>query len=374
MNPRLARGLADLLRGRAVPWREMSIGREADFIVACDMEDLSVLVHRRVSSLPEASGWPLTLREALEREAAAEAARELLRRRELVSVLAALGAEGIHPILLKGAALAYTAYDTPSLRPRTDTDLMVGREQVEATQRVMAGLGYLKPPYSDGDVLFCQFPLEKAGQLGARHLFDFHWKISTQPIFADLLTQGELASDAVPVPALGPHARAAGPVHALLLACIHPVMHHQAAERLLWTYDLHLLASQLAEVDFERLVEVAAAKHVASVCAHELALATSRFGTVVPDGVTRALSSVRTAEPSAVYLRRDRRWHNELISSLGALRWTDRLRLLREVALPGPRYMLQSYGVTRKYGAILLPALYLHRGLRGVWKVLTGRK
>ena len=57
------------------------------------------------------------------------------------------------------------------------------------------------------------------------------------------------------------------------------------------------------------------------------------------------------------------------------LGWGARLRLLREVAFPAPRYMLQSYGwadtgLTRA----LLPALYLHRGLRGVSRVVRGEK
>jgi hypothetical protein len=37
--------------------------------------------------------------------------------------------------------------------------------------------------------------------------------------------------------------------------------------------------------------------------------------------------------------------------------------------------MLGSYGVgNRAWGFALLPALYLHRNVRGIWKVLAGRK
>jgi len=48
---------------------------------------------------------------------------------------------------------------------------------------------------------------------------------------------------------------------------------------------------------------------------------------------------------------------------------------LREVAFPAPAYMLRAYrldGVTA--AGALLPALYVHRGLKGLWKVLLGRK
>jgi hypothetical protein len=56
-------------------------------------------------------------------------------------------------------------------------------------------------------------------------------------------------------------------------------------------------------------------------------------------------------------------------------RWSDRLRLLREVILPGPAYMLKAYGVAPSaLGPALLPVLYLHRLASGGWKVLAGQK
>jgi hypothetical protein len=55
--------------------------------------------------------------------------------------------------------------------------------------------------------------------------------------------------------------------------------------------------------------------------------------------------------------------------------WSDRLRLLREVTLPGPAYMLQAYNVTSSpLGSALLPFLYCHRLVLGGWKVLARRK
>ena len=79
------------------------------------------------------------------------------------------------------------------------------------------------------DDLFSQFEMQKVDGFGVCHVFDMHWKISTQPVFDSVLTYGEMLPRAQPVPALGPHAMTAGLVDALLLACIHPVMHHQNA-------------------------------------------------------------------------------------------------------------------------------------------------
>jgi hypothetical protein len=42
---------------------------------------------------------------------------------------------------------------------------------------------------------------------------------------------------------------------------------------------------------------------------------------------------------------------------------------------PSGNYMVASYGMSKHaLGVALLPALYLHRNLRGLWHVLAGRK
>jgi hypothetical protein len=178
------------------------------------------------------------------------------------------------------------------------------------------------------------------------------------------------------VPALGPHAWTASRVHALLLACVHPAMHHRNVERLIWVYDVHLLASGLPPEHLDRFAAMAVGKQVGTICAHQLGLARTRFGTLISDGLIARLVTRRENERSAGYLKLGRRWHDELLSSLRGLpRWRDRLRLVREVLLPAPAYLLAAYGLTnRTVGLALSPALYVHRGVRGFWKVLVGRK
>jgi hypothetical protein len=347
-----------------------------EFLQACSERDVTGLACQRLRSLLEGSDWPQDICDALARETRAQMAKELLRQKEVMSVLEVLAAQDIDPILLKGTALAYSLYDSPASRPRIDTDLLIRRNQVNAVRRVMARSGYTAPAHCDGDLLFCQFPLKKTDEFGLVHTFDFHWKISTQSVFADVLVFDEIAAVAIDLPALGEHARTTGPLHSLLLACIHPVMHHRNVESLIWTYDVHLLASRLSEREFSRFSELAVAKRVSAICAHQLSTARRWLGTRIPDAAMMKLGAVDGREPSAVYLRPNRRWGDELMSSLRGLpRWRDRLRLLREVALPDPTYMLKAYDLTpSSLGAALLPVLYLHRLASGGWKVLLGQK
>lgn len=278
--------LSALVNGERVAWQMLGV-TSGEFLEACAAEDLIGLVHQRLRTWSEEGDWPRTLCANLAQQARSETAKELVRRQELISVLDALADAHVHPILLKGTPLAYDVYSAPASRPRQDTDLLVRRVALDAVCCAMTQLGYTAPTCSDGEFVLCQFAMAKEDRFGVAHAFDFHWKISTQSVFADLLTYDELAADAVPVPALGPHARAAGPVHALLLACLHPVMHHRNVERLIWVYDIHLLASRLSAAELERFADLAVAKRVGAICAHELAIARARFWTSIPDHLTR---------------------------------------------------------------------------------------
>ncbi len=360
------------LRGEELTWSALGT-TSTRLLDACAALQISTLLHHRLAGTRH-DDWPDDVRRELARTAHAAAALEMIRSRETASVLTALAASGIHPILLKGAPLAHVVYDSPALRPHADTDLLIRREERETVKSTMRGCGYVESLLSNGELLFCQFAMVRRDPLGVEHAFDFHWKISTQSLFADVLRYDELAAAAIPVPALGPHARCAGAIHALLLACIHPVMHHRRSQRLIWLYDIHLLMSQLSDGETERFANLAVDKRVAAICLHQIALTRERFGTSVPDRLAARLSARRTPEPSEIYLQPSRRWHHELASNVRGLpRLRDRIRLVREVLFPGPRYMLDAYRL-RGCAVIALPMLYGHRLLNGLWNVMAGRK
>ena len=362
---------AAFVAGGSVTWHDLHLSAD-ELLALCDTEDLSALVHYRLME-SNSDDWPAPLAEILSERARASAGEEMVRGAETRAVVAALGAAGVQPLLIKGTHLAYSVYPIPAARTRDDTDLLIAAGDVEKARGVMASLGYTATVYCSE--LLSQFDVQKRDRLGVGHAYDVHWKISTQPVFADVLIYDEMLARATPVPALGPAAAAPCAVDSLLLACIHPAMHHQNVERMLWTYDTHLLASRMMPHEFREFARVACGRRVAAVCAHELRRAQARFATAVPDDVLRELSEA-VDEPSAEYLASHRRWHDELASSVRALpAFGDRVKLLREVLLPRPGYMLAAYGLHGKpLASLLLPALYVHRNARGAWKILTGKK
>jgi hypothetical protein len=354
-------------------WEDLGI-TSGELLAVCAAEELGPLVYHRLCEHGGVGQWPDAVERELASAARRAAAEELLRGAQAREVVEALARAGIRALLVKGTPLAYSVYPAPATRPRSDTDLLVAADDVEPARAVLATIGFT--PTTTCDRLFSQFEVHKRDGLGVTHAFDVHWKISTQTVFADALVFEELFARAVPVPALGPAAMTLCGSDALLLACMHPVMHHHNEERLLWVYDIHLLASRLAPGELVAFARLARTRKMSGVCARGLRRAHTMFRTPLPPGILESLEAPGPPEPSTEYLASERRWHHETLASLRALpRVSDRLRMIREILLPSPRYMMAAYGVRgNPLAPWLLPALYVHRNVRGVWKILSRKK
>ena len=122
----------------------------------------AVVGHRLTGLALEASGrgelrlpdHALDELEDLQRDAMTHA---VLLERRLVEVNAALTAEGIEFVVLKGPAIAHTCYPDPAWRPFSDLDLLVRRDQWTKVCELLATLGYrreLPEPRPGFDVRF----------------------------------------------------------------------------------------------------------------------------------------------------------------------------------------------------------------------------
>jgi hypothetical protein len=157
---------------------------------------------------------------------------------------------------------------------------------------------------------------------GGEHTLDLHWKISNSELLSRLFSYDELREAAVPLPALSPHAFGAGLVHALLIACMHRAGHKQApyfvdgvahysGDRLIWLYDIHLLAQAMSPAQWDEFLRLAGQKGLRAVCLEGIEQTRSRFATPVPQEVLDELARPGSLEPAAQYLdarHLKRRW------------------------------------------------------------------
>jgi hypothetical protein len=299
---------------------------------------------------------PDALRQRLRDIAIHAAAIEPRRLDDLREVLAALAANGVQPLIVKGTALAYSLYPQPDLRPRGDTDLLIDMSELPAVRAAFRALGFEERMMPAAEETYRQTTFARGG-----HLYDVHWSITISPVFADLLAVSELRARSVALPAIGGDARTISDVDALLYACIHRVAHHHGSERLIWLADVDLLRRRMSAEEHRQFWEVAAERAIVGICLNTIELANEWFGGEV-HGLPQHLAD--REEPTRAWLEHGRTRGAEFAAEMAATRgWRARARRLRQIAFPSRDFMRAQFGSD---SPLLLPWLYAWRGVRGV--------
>lgn len=349
------------LQGEHVSWSNASSIQDSDFLDFTLQNGIQPLLYYCLRHSGSLENWPENIRTSLESEAKRQIAIDIFRQRNLQQVLQRLAAQNIFSLLLKGTPLSHLYYPDSSLRPRCDTDLLIKKEDLQKVDAILAECGYSRNNSVSGNFIRHQFLFSKSGSESVGCDLDVHWKISNPTLFADILTFDELQSDSIGILSLSKHARTLSRVDSLLIACLHRVAHHSNNERLIWLYDIHLLAKDLNENEFQEFCERATQKKIMTICWNGLLAARSWFNTNLP----QHQSNFDSVEPSAQYLRAGLRNIDLLSLNLKQLSTWHKIQLLKENLFPPASYMLQRYKVSKR---VLLPALYLHRSMYGAWK------
>ena len=87
-------------------------------------------------------------------------------------------AANVEVLLLKGAGLAYLAYQAPYLRPRVDTDLLIRREALEPAHAALIADGWTKGVESDAELASTQRHYTKTLDGGRDEHIDLHWRVA----------------------------------------------------------------------------------------------------------------------------------------------------------------------------------------------------
>lgn len=214
--------------------------------------------------------------------------------RLLRDALDLLARKGIDVLLLKGSALAYTAYGSFAERPMGDLDLLVRPEQAEEAWTLLQGRGWTWPSAQWPRARYATHqhlpPLASsrggdailevhAELLPGGHPFD--WPVDTVWAAARRLRMGgrEIAV---------PH-----PLHQLLHVCLHFAWSHEmqwGAWRML--RDVEVLARR-GDLAWPRFVQLARETRAATCCFWTLRLARNLVAAAIPDDVLQALRPPR---------------------------------------------------------------------------------
>jgi hypothetical protein len=371
--------LCAMLRGENPAW---PVAGDADltagFLERSLYHGVQPLFHYLVKSEQVAAqGWPQAVLEECHWQAIAWTMWELRHQVLLKQVLELLAGMGVQPVLFKGTALAYSLYPGPALRSRGDTDLIVSMVDRVRVAEALEGLGFTREAGVSGAFISYQATFTLTEASGSSHSLDLHWRINNSQLLARLFSYEELRSRAQALPELSPHAFAASPVDALLLACMHRSGHkqspyyvdgvaHYSGDRLIWIYDIHLLARKLTQDEWTEFMSLATQKGLRAVCLEGLALAQTCFSTPIESAVIEGLARHGHPEPIAQYMESSavrRRW----LDFCAIDGWRGKRGFLTEYLFPPAGYMLQKYQDT---GSTWLPWLYVRRMKDGLSKRL----
>ena len=290
---------------------------------------------------------PAAIEEQLKPRTALSVANETLKSNALVELFESFASAGLtHTILFKGSALAHSIYPKPWLRPRSDNDLLIDIEAYSEYEKIFARLGYQKIFSIEGQYVSYQNTFSKKLS-GHSHInIDLHWRISNRQILANSYSVAELMRSGNKLDRLSSLISIPSAVDSLIIASFHRLGHHHHEERLIWLYDIHLLATQLSPKNWTTLIERCNKKALSGVTLDALSYCQKLFNTDIEPKVLQALKrSADQPEPSQIFLQRElAQWQYFLhdIKSLDS--WRSRLRLIIENVFPSPDYIRIQMG------------------------------
>lgn len=133
------------------------------------------------------------------------------------SAIQALADADVPVVLLKGAALALTVYESPSLRPIGDVDVLIHPEHLMRARGVLDRLGWgLLRPINERDLALAHGIDLRRSPFGT---LDVHWYLLHENCWPGV--DGPLWERTTPFERDGLRARVLGPADQLIQVCVH---------------------------------------------------------------------------------------------------------------------------------------------------------
>jgi Uncharacterised nucleotidyltransferase len=268
------------------------------------------------------------------------AARNLALLDGLEELTAALGARGIRPIVLKGADLATSLYPNIALRPMSDVDVWVERDEISATEQTLSALGYRAgcPEMAPGLVRAVKHARLYVKGVNDSIAVDLHWSLVGHD-------DDRRAPDLAWFRSHAREMRLDATAHLLYLAAHMKLQHYDERPSLLWLFDFCLLAREKS-VRWDELVEAARAFGWTPALAATATEVEDRLGVLLPEPLAALAALARdtawtadgSARPPARKGGPQRAWNE-----LSTLDWRGRASLVRGYLAPSPAYIRFRY-------------------------------
>jgi hypothetical protein len=310
---------------------------------------------------------PERTRNELRKELYRAEASNLVLYRSLCPLLERSARAGLTPpILLKGGALATSEYEEIGLRPMSDIDVLVPREELSAWLGTARELSFheLSPKMAPGLSESVHYQVALEGGPTGDAMVEIHFGLIggasdwRTPVLDWFFEHTEPWN--APPSICESRARQLDPTAHVLYLSAHALLQHGGAQaRGIWFYDIHLLLSRSAtRVVWDELFAKARELHWDAALAGALARVQEIFGTPVPEGFIERLELGATDRARRYVERRAEvsLSRAELVwSDLAAVPVRDRIRWGFSILFPRPPYMRWRYPGAGRFWPLCYP-------------------
>ncbi len=275
-----------LMRGEQQQPPEIGLDAWRKWLRSIEEHGLSSLLFSRLRTYDKSVCPPTEIFAALRATYYEEVARIMVRRTQLNNLLKWLGEAGIEPLVLKGAALGEIVYSDVFQRPTADIDILVPKNSLENAREVLLKNGY-RSKRGDRRGLMgwtCDEEfLPAVAQEDRRFVVELHWALTSHAQLVESIEPDVIFGRSDRVDLLDRPFRALNPVDALVYACLHIFYKHINELRLIWFYDIHLLAQRIENMGlWSEVVSLSQQWQARLALVNCLQLAQNWFGTPVP--------------------------------------------------------------------------------------------
>jgi len=250
---------------------------------------------------------------------------------ELSRILTLLNTEQVPAIVLKGASLAEAVYEFPALRPMSDIDILVRRQDMERTALLLESLGYVAKEEATPEEL--PGHIERSGQWPGFSkatscvAVEIHWTLEP-PRRSFPINLDEIWGAAQPATLSGVDTLGLSPEDMLIYACSHAARHDYGFQVLRTLCDIRAICEKMgARLDWKEVVRRARDRRVAPFVHVMLRLAQQTLSAEIPEEPLNALGAGGANEEAL-------RWVGDLlfdtldefseVGSYVAMAWNER--------------------------------------------------
>lgn len=333
-------------------------------LALCKELNIQPIVYEKLKSSSDDSLKDKPWFRALRVESLKIAGASSYRQQTIERVVGTLHQAGIKPILLKGPALGNTVYPRMHWRTSSDIDLLIDPKEWEVANESLIKLGYQSSPCLNWGYLSFEKSYTPTNYYPESPLIELHLRLNNRPLLC-VFSYQELVENAVQTTIGNQVVWIPERIDHFIYLCVHRVGHFPQDRRFAWLLDLFYLSRSFSESDWQKVVDLALKKEVATIlkiCLDDLYLV---FKISAPDAALAVLEK-RVASGNEASVRYVRQRYSKAQDLLN--RWLEipsfraKFAYLWRWVIPPKSYMSASF----KSEHVLLQ--HVERFMKGIRK------